>query len=409
MKGVHTRHMACAALAAAGLALPNWAGDRVAFSDIRRARWSDGATWYLALGAPSDGAVLTRECDIALAPGQASALIDVPEGFSGKDFTVRLNLTDVTGASLRIGSPKVPGHVRTALVSRDGWVSLCFGPTAWEGTLPIEARATARLRIVQVTVYRRFGQLYGTAGRVGLVGAAYHKLGAEDVLSYPLLPGSYLEQRTGRWHRPAPGSEDGIPGATLTKSYQNFLNGPLQAESGLPVPVRAAGGLILCARIKGRFAIITYPERAKYILTWAGAEGEWSTPGIRLDASVMDGDGNGTYTGLKKVEWASAKTWADNYGAGFVDFAAMLPQIEIPTQQGRTGKLLLEYRSVSGLKTLTVNTPGEAQAVALVHSGDRRTDVLLRSRGQYARLTTVEDSFHPDCLAVQAGSIRFEP
>ena len=393
---------------AACCATVSLAGEPIAFSDIHGARRADGKTWNLALGAPSDAGVVTRKCDIVLKPNVPVPLAEIPPYLRGKEFAVLLNLADVAGGVLRLSSPPAPDDVRCAMVSRDGWTAMRFGPVAWAGQLPLTACATSAMRVTRVTVYRRFDQIFGRAGRVDLVGAAYHKLGDSELLSYPLLPASYREPRTGQWRRPPAGSEDGIDGARLAKSYQGFLNGPLQDEQGLRVPVRAPGGVVLCGRMKGRFAIIVYPEVAKYILTWQGTEGQWTVPATSLDGATLDGNGNGVYTGLKKVTWATAKTWADNFGTGFLDFVALLPQNEIPIDRRQAGQLVLEYASTQGLRALTVNVHRDTEAVALLHSGPHRTDVLLRSQDRYTSATTVRDSVHADCLAATAGSIRFE-
>ena len=392
---------------AVGCATASSADRLIAFADILGARRADGTTWFLALGPPSDGGVVTKECDVVLTPAVPAPLIEVPPYLRGKEFTVLLNLSDVTGGVLRLGSPRAPEEGRSTMVSHDGWTAMRFGPITWTGRMPLEVCATTGMRVTHVTVCRRFDQLFGRAGRVGLVGAAYHDLGDGELLSYPLLPASYREPRTGQWRRPPVGREDGVDGARLLKSYQGFLNGPLQDEQGLRIPVRAPGGVVFCGRTKGRFAIIVYPETAKYVLTWQGAEGQWTVPAISLDGSTLD-DGNGVYTGRKKVTWATAKTWADNFGTGFLDFAVMLPQNEIPVARGQAGQLLLEYASTQGPKALRVDVQEDAEAVALLHAGASQTSVFVRAHNRYTQATTVQDSLHADCLAVTAGSIRFE-
>ena len=393
---------------AACCATTSLADEPIAFSDIRGARRADGTTWYLALGAPSDAGVVTQKCNIVLKPNVPAPLIEAPAYLRGKEFTVLLKLADVTGGVLRLSSPQAPGDVRSAMVSHDGWTAIRFGPTAWIGKLPLTVSTTSTMRVTQVTTCRRFDQLFGRAGRVDLVGASYHKLGDDELLSYPLLPASYREPRTGQWRRPPVGRKDGIDGASLRKSYQGFLNGPLQDEQGLHVPVHAPGGVLLCVRMKGRFALIVYPEAAKYILTWQGTEDEWTVPAISLDGAMLDGNSNDVYTGLKKVAWATAKTWADNFGTGFLDFVVMLPQNEIPIGQRQAGQLVLEYASTRGSKALTVDIQKNTEAVALLHSGAYRTDVFLRSQGRYTPAMSVLDSVHADYLAVTAKSIRFE-
>ena len=69
----------------------------------------------------------------------------------------------------------------------------------------------------------------------------------------------------------------------------------------------------------------------------------------------------------------------------------------------------MEYESTGGIKPLAIDVPKATEAVALVHAGPGRTDVLLRSPRGYAPAMVVHDSARPDCLAVVEGSIRFEP
>ncbi|MEA3400595.1 MAG: hypothetical protein U9R79_05050 [Armatimonadota bacterium] len=389
-------------LAAAGAAEP------VPLTEIRAARRAEGQRWYLALGAPADAGVVTRECDLGLQPGRPVELMSVPAFLQRREFTVLLRLTEVSGGVLRLGSPQAPGDVRAAVVSRDGWAAICFGPVEGEGELLLQARATCSLRITQVTAYRSLEQLFGSGGRIDLVGAAFRRLGEGEILGYPLLPGAYRHHRTGQWNGPPLAVEDGIPGGRLAESYRAFFNGPLEANQGLEVPVRAPGGVILCARLKGRFAFIVYPEIAKYILFRTGEQDTWSVAQRSLDGAELDGDGNGVFTGRHKQDWNHAKTWVDNYGTGFLNFVVMLPQNEMAVPATGARRLLMRYHSTAGLKPLDVTLPEGTDAVALLHAGPRTTAVLARSEGEYSEVTRIEDSAYRDCLAVQAGSVCFE-
>jgi len=365
--------------------------------------------WQLALSGPADGGVVTKQLDLALEADQPALLVDVPGYLSGKEFTVLLDLVEVTGGLLRLESPAAPGDVRTAIVSRDGWVAICFGPAIWEGDAVLTVSTTSPLRIKQITVYRTFAQLFGSGGEVNLLGAVYRKLGDDEILGYPLLPGVYRHHRTGEWQHAPWGREDGITGALLEDSYRSFFTGPLQDELGLEVPVRAPNGVVLCGRMKGHFALTTYPEQAPPILVWKGDAGAWTVPVIHLDGAVLDGSGNGVFTGRHKADWHQGKTWVDNYGTGFLDFIVMLPQNEIPINVPNAARFVFEYEATAGLKTFESKLPAGTEAVALVNAGSARIDVLLRSKNGYTPAGAIEDCRYPDRLAVKAGSIRLEP
>ncbi len=396
-------------LAGASLAalIPAQAGESVPFEDIKGARRAHGDFWYLALGKPAGAEVFTRPVDIRLSPGQPLPLADVPESLRGRAFTIRLELADVRGGMLSILSPRAPNDTRAALISRDGWIALRFGPAAGQGDLPLLVRSTGALRIRRVTLCRSFEQIYGANGRVDLVGAAYRRFGDHEILSYPLLPAAYRDHRTGRWWRAPSGKEDGLDGARLDKNYYCLLSGPLQKEIGLPVPVRAPGGVILCARMKGSFAFIVRPEKGKPVLSHTGTQGKWSVNAAALDGAVLDGDGNGIYTGVKNQKWHKANTWVDNYGTGFLEFIVLLPQNEIPVRRG-SRSLGFRYLSASGPQALTLALRSDTDAVALVNAGPSLTRVLLRSRGRYREAVRVLDSAVPGCLAVKANSIRVD-
>lgn len=380
----------------------------VSFSDIKGTHRAAGDVWQLALSGPADGGVITKQRDLALSAYRPTPLVDVPDHLSGKELTVLLDLADVTGGLLRLKSPVAPDDARTVMISRSGWVAVRFGPAIWEGNVTLSVCATSPVRIKQVTVYRTFAQLFGSGGRVDLLGAVYHKLGDDEIIAYPLLPAAYRHHRTGQWNRPPWGCEDGITGVRLDKSYQSFFVGPLQDEVGLDVPVRAPNGVVLCGRMKGHFAFITYPEQAKYILAWKGDAQEWSVPVIHLDGAVLDGSGNGIFAGKHKHHWAQAKTWVDNYGTGFLDFVVMLPQNEIPVSIPGATRFMFEYEASKGMKTFQLSLPAGTEGVALVNAGSSRTEVLLHSQGGYTPAGVIEDSRYPDRLAVKAGAIRLE-
>ncbi len=160
----------------------SYGAEVVSFSEIEGARRAEGDTWQLALSGPADGGVITEQLDLALEADQSALLVDVPGYLSGKEFTVLLDLVEVTGGLLRIASPAAPGDVRTAIVSRDGWVAICFGPAIWEGDAALTVSSTSPVRIKQVTVYRTFSQLFGSGGGVNLLGAVYRKFGDDEIL-----------------------------------------------------------------------------------------------------------------------------------------------------------------------------------------------------------------------------------
>lgn len=384
------------------------ADQAVSFAQIKGARMAKGDTWRLALSGPECGDVITRRCDIALQPNRKTPLIDVPEQLSGRRFTVLLNLAQVAGGLIRLSAQGVKEDVRTVMVSRDGWQAVRFGPVDGSGEMKLAIEATAPATVRSVTVYRSFSQLFGNGGEPALVGAAYHKLGQDDLLSEPLLPGSYRHHRTGQWNPPPVTRENGIHAASLDKPYQAFLNGPLETELGIPVPVRAPDGIAFCARLKGHFAFIVYPENAKYLMTWAGEEDAWSAAALRFDGSVLDDDGNGVYTGKKKVDWAGARTWCDNFGTGTLDFIVVLPQNEVPLPDAGVTSLRFDYEAMEGTKSVGYDLPVGAVAVALVNAGPRDIKVLSRTGTQYTRIGVITDSRAENCLGVVAGSMRLQ-
>ena len=380
----------------------------VRFEDIRGARRSHGEVWYLALGKPTGADVFTKSMDLRLEPGESHLLVRTPAFLTGRTFTVRLDIVEVTGGMLRLESPAAPGETRAALVSRDGWVSLRFGPAGKKDALPLVVRSTGAMRIRHVTLYRSFEQLFGSDGRVDLVGAAYRRFGKDEILSYPLLPAAYRDHRTGQWQTVSANNEDGIEGTRLDKSYRSLLCGPLREELGLPIPVRAPDGVVLGARIKGRFAFITRPENAAPIISHAGTPNTWSMVAIGLNGAVLDTDGNGTYTGVKNQTWHKANTWIDNYGTGFLEFIVLLPQNEISVRPAGARKFSFSYLSTNGMKICAVELPPATEAVALVHDGPGRTRILLRSGGKYHPAAHIADSASPGFLTVKAGTLRFD-
>lgn len=380
------------------------AGGIVPFEDIKGACRAHGGFWYLALGKPAGAEVFTRSLDIRLKPGEPRPLVDVPESLGGRAFTIRLEVADVSGGVLSVFSSCGANNTRAVLVSRAGWIALRFGFATGQENLSLLVRFTGAMRIRRVTLCRSFEQIYGSNGRVDLVGAAYRRFGDDEILSYPLLPAAYRDHRTGRWWCVPSGKEDGLDGARLDKSYRSLLNGPLQKEIGLPVPVRAPGGVVLCARMKGRFAFIARPEKGKPVLSHTGTEGKWSVNAIALDAAVLDADGNGVYTGVKDQKWHMANTWVDNYGTGFLEFIVLLPQNEISVKPGARS-LAFQYLSTSGLKTLAIDLQPNTAGVALVNAGSSTTRILLRLGNEYLEAARVLDSAMPDCLAVKANSI----
>jgi len=395
-------------LAGVGLTVPvaAQAGEIVAFEDIRGARRAHAGLWYLALGNPAGAEVFTKPVDLRLRPAGTRLLADVPEYLGGRAFTVRLEVADVSGGRLSIFSPRVPDDTRATLVSRDGLVPLRFGPAQWQGALPLSVRSAGVVRIRRVTICQSFEQLFGHNGCVDLVDAAYRRFGEQEILSYPLLPAAYRDHRTGQWRCAPSGKEDGIDGARLDKHYRSLLNGPLETELGLSVPVRAPNGVVLCSRMKGRFAYIARPEKGRADLSHTGVEGQWSANAIALDGAVLDGDGNGVYTGAKNQAWHKSNTWVDNYGTGFLEFIVLLPQNEIPVNPPGSRSLALQYLSTNGPRTMTIPLEPDTEAIALVNAGPSSTQVLLRSRNGYREATSVVDSLFPGCLPVKAGSIR---
>lgn len=387
--------------------IPAQAGEIVHFEDIKGARRAHGDLWYLALGKPVGAEVFTKPVAVRLRPGESRPLADVPEYLRGRAFTIRLEVADVSGGRLSIFSSRVRDDTRAVLVSRDGWVSVRFGPAHWQGNLPLSVRSAGTVRIRRVTICQSFEQLFGRNGCVDLVDAAYRRFGDEEILSYPLLPAAYRDHRTGQWRCAPCGKEDGIDGARLDKHYRSLLTGPLETEVGLPVPVRAPDGVVLCARMKGRYAFIARPENGRPALTHTGVEGKWSVNAIALDGAVLDADGNGIYTGAKNQAWHKANTWVDHYGTGFLELIVLLPQNEIPVNPPGSRSLAFQYLSTNGPRTVTIRLKPETEAIALVNAGPCSTQILLRSRNGYREATRVLDSSLPDCLPVKAGSIRF--
>ncbi len=378
----------------------------VSFDEIKGARMVEGGVWRLALAGPEVGDVITQQSDISLPEGGEARLVDVPDTFSGREFTILIRFADVSGGPVRLSSPQAPEDVRSIMASRDGWRAIRFGPLTWQGKLPITIGTARPLRITAFTVCRTFRQMFGQSGQVTLEGAVYQEFGADGLLSPPLLPGSYRHHRTRQWNPPPDGEEDGVTGAPLPDHYQPLLVGPLESEFGVPTPVRAPDGVILCARIKSRFAFIVYPEVEKYQLNRTGEADKWSIAAVRLDGALLDGDGNGVYTGYLKHDWLTGKTWVDNFGTGFLDFVALLPQNEIVLDADGAKAVAFEFESDAGPQRLDVSLPKGAEALALVNAGPGRTRVLARVGDEYRALSVIDDSRSTNCLRVKAGSIQ---
>ncbi len=407
--GVRERSIAALMLLLAALVGTPCPGAVISFGEIAGARRDEGTRWCLALGTPPDAAVLASTVDLTFTPGQAVPLVAVPATFSGGEFTVVLELAEVSAGVVRLACAGAPGDTRSVLVSRDGWVALCCGPVVWTGTATLTVSATAAMRVRQVTVLRTFEQLYGKGGTVDLVGAAYHKLGGEELLSAPLLPAADRQYRSGQWARPATGVQHGIGVGRLEQSYCGLLCGPDQDEVGLPVPVRAPGGVVLSARIFGHLALITHREQGPHNLTWGGEADRWSTCTVHLDGGELDDAPNGLYTGRHKHPWHVGRTWVENYGSGLIDYAVMLPQNEIAVSAGGRARLSLQYEADGGLKPLSLDLPADTAAVALLNVDARRTQVIARCAGKYTPLATIGDGRPVGCLAVKPGSLQVEP
>ncbi len=423
------------AISAGGLGGSVDAAERVSieFAAIAGAtRWNHAAsTWELAHAGASqlfvDGRTVAvfatgKKLTPNAPPIELLRLAGLRPGIS---FTCALKLANSDGGVVSLscqaaGAQAVSSGAddqRASTFGADGWIdiSLCV-PSSTNATIDafLTVSSSGAVMVECAVVHRPFAQLFYHDTSAPLTGAAYRQFGSDGTMSPGLSPGVYLSPLTKQWATPPPDMVDGVRVAQLTTSYQSLLSVGRGETVGVPLPTRVTGGAWLAWRGKGRYQLLLEHDgsceqtgsKPRPELRDVGRAREWRAESLSLDATRLDTNNDGLWSGYYYYSWESANSLVRNYGEGSVDYLVLLPQNRMPLTPPGAGRLSFVYQATGGQwKDFFATAPPEARAAALTHIADQRTRLWWETPQGWQTAEEIGDSAYPNLLAVKERSI----